>query len=212
MLTPAGQGLTLRVGAASQPQIFKRVSDMTLQTKILTYAEYLNEPEVMARFDIIDGEVIMSASPSFTHQMILANLHLLVHYFVNERQSGWVLFAPMDVIVQEEPLRVRQPDLLFVSNENRSIIGRHIHGGPDLVVEVLSPSNSRRDIESKLADYAQIGVLESWIVSPEGRTVEVLTLKDGSWERSSLHGLGDAVESTVLAGVTIPVSEIFTGI
>ena len=185
---------------------------MTLQTRILTYAEYLNEPEVMARFDIIDGEVIMSASPSFTHQMILANLHLLVHYFVDEHQLGWVLFAPMDVIVQEEPLRVRQPDLLFVSNENRGIIGNHIHGGPDLVVEVLFPSNSRRDIEDKLADYAQVGVKESWLVSPEGSTVEALTLKDGSWERLSFHGLGDVVESTVLAGIALPVSEIFTGV
>ena len=50
---------------------------MTLQTRLLTYAEYLKEPEVMARFEIIDGEVIMSASPSFARQVILANLHVL---------------------------------------------------------------------------------------------------------------------------------------
>ena len=185
---------------------------MTTRTKLLTYAEYLQEPEVMARFDIIDGEVIMSASPSFKHQMILASLYRPVYQFVDEHQLGLVLFAPMDVIVQQEPLRVRQPDLLYVSNENSGIIGFRIHGGPDLVVEVLSPSNSRRDIESKLADYAQIGVLESWIVSPEGRTVEVLIQNEGNWERLSIHGLGDVVESTVLVSIELPVSDIFAGV
>ena len=55
---------------------------------------------------------------------------------------------------------MRQPDLLFVSNENSGILGDRIEGGPDLVVEILSPSNSRVDIDSKLADYAQIGVRE----------------------------------------------------
>ena len=113
--------------------------------------------------------------------------------------------------MRQEPLRVRQPDLLFVSNENSGILGDRIEGGPDLVVEILSPSNSRVDIDIKLADYAQIGVRECWIVSPQARTVEALGLEDGQYRRLSLSGLGDTVESVVLAGFHLPVSQIFEG-
>jgi Uma2 family endonuclease len=116
---------------------------MTLRTKKLTYQEYLEMTPVMGRCDIIDGELIMSSSPNRQHQTVLRQLFLGVNQFVTEHDLGEVWFAPLDVVVREEPLRVRQPDLLFVSNENRDILGHVIHGGPDLVVEILSPSNSR---------------------------------------------------------------------
>ncbi len=105
------------------------------------------------------------------------------------------MYAPMDVVVQQEPLQVRQPDLLFVSNERAYIIqGDRIHGAPDLVVEILSPGNSRADIESKLSDYAEIGVRVGWMVSPEGRTVEVLQRNAGKWERLFIRGTGETLE------------------
>ena len=182
------------------------------QTTRLTYEEYLKEPTTLARFEIIDGEVIMSAGPFLEHQAILRQLFLLVHSFVTERNLGEVWFAPLDVIVQQEPLRVRQPDLMFISNENRDIMRERIYGGPDLAVEILSPSNTRSGIESKLADYAQIGVKECWLVSPQARAVEVLSLVDGAWSRLSLHGLGDNVLSGVLPGLELPVSDIFAGV
>ena len=185
---------------------------MTLQPTRLTYEEYLKEPETLARFEIIDGELIMAAGPSLAHQRILRQLFLMIHPFVAERGLGEVWFAPLDIIVRQEPLRVRQPDLMFISNENKEIMRDRIYGGPDLVVEVLSPSNSRSSIESKLADYAQIGVKECWLVSPQAHTVEVLSLVDGAWMRLSLRGLGDHMESGVLAGLELPVSGIFAGV
>ena len=115
----------------------------------------------------------------------------------------------MDIIVREEPLRVRQPDLTFISNENKEIVRDRIYGGPDLVAGVLSPSNSRSNIESKLQDYAQIEVRECWLVSPQASTVEVLSLVDGAWIHLSLKGFGDDVESGVFAGLELPVSKIF---
>ena len=182
---------------------------MTLQPTRLTYEEYLKEPETLDRFEIIDGEVVMSAGPSLEHQAILRQLFRLLDRLVTERGLGEVWFAPLDIIVRQEPLRVRQPDLMFISNENKEIMRDRIYGGPDLVVEVLSPSNSRSHVESKLADYAQIRVKECWLVSPQARTVEVLSLVDGAWKRLSLHGLGDNVLSGVLPGLELPVSEIF---
>jgi Uma2 family endonuclease len=182
---------------------------MTLRTKKLTYREYLEAPEIKVRYDIVDEEMIMAPSPTYTHQAILRRTNRFVDRFVIDRQLGEVLFAPLDVIVQLEPLRVRQPDLLFVSNENRGILRDFVHGDPDLVMEILSPSNSRREIEAKLADYAALGVKECWLVSPEAQTVEVLILEQGAWTRLFIHGLGDEVESVVLPGLGLPVNEVF---
>ena len=185
---------------------------MTSTRTRLNYEEYLNEPETMLRYDIVDGEVIMSAAPNIHHQTTLGNVNDPVRRFVRENKLGGVWFAPVDVIVQQEPLRTRQPDLLFISNERADIIqDDRIHGGPDLVVEILSPSNSRRDIEEKLADYARIGVRECWLVAPPGNTVETLQLDGGEWRRLAIRGVGENVETVVLAGLELPVLEIFQG-
>ena len=122
---------------------------------------------------------------------------------------GEVLFAPVDVIVQRDPLRTRQPDLLFVSNERASILGAQVDGGPDLVVEILSPSNSRSDLEAKLSDYATLGVSECWLVSPEARSVEILGLTEGSWVRLGISGLGELVRSRVLPELDLAVVQLF---
>ena len=184
---------------------------MTTQTKKLTYEEWLAGPETMERYEIVDGEVIIAAGPTLSHQTISGNIYVAVQRFVREHGLGAVWYAPLDVIVQQEPLRVRQPDLLFVSNENSGILSDRINGGPDLVVEILSPSNSRSDIERKLADYAQIESKECWVVSPEARTVELLRLESGKWVRQALYGLGDVLESPMLPGFRLPVSDIFQG-
>ena len=182
---------------------------MTLQTQRLTYEEYLKLPEMRARYDIVDGELIMSPSPTTEYQKVLRQLFRMLDRFVTEHQLGEVLFAPLDVLVQRTPLRTRQPDLLFVSTERVAILAEIVDGAPDLVVEILSPSNTRADIENKLDDYSRIGVRECWLVSSEARTIEVLELSGGNWTRVGLFGLGDQVESNVLAGLAFAVEELF---
>ena len=164
----------------------------------------------MLRCEIVDGEMIMSAAPHIYHQTISGNINEPVRRFVREQRLGRVWFAPVDVVVRLAPLRVRQPDLLFISSEGAATIqdGR-VHGGPDLVVEILSPSNSRADIESKLADYAGIGVRECWLVAPEGQTIEVLQLDGNEWKRLAIRGVGENVETVLLPGLELPVTEIF---
>jgi Uma2 family endonuclease len=184
---------------------------MTLQTRKLTYQEYLAGPEIKARYDIIDGEMVMAPAPSLNHQTISRRILSRIDRFVTEYELGEVWFAPLDIIVQTDPLRTRQPDLLFVSNDNRGILGEIINGGPDLIVEILPPSNRRSDIESKLVDYAGLAVRESWLVSPQAETVEVLSLEGIGWTRLFIRGQGDQVESQVLSGFRMPVSEIFAG-
>jgi Uma2 family endonuclease len=90
-----------------------------------------------------------------------------------------------------------------------AIVKDMIEGAPDLVVEILSPSNTRIQIEEKLKDYASIGVGECWIVSPEARSIEVLRLTKKGWKRQAIYGLGDKLTSSLLPGFSLNVSEIF---
>ena len=182
---------------------------MSTQTGQLTYEEYLKTPEIKARYDIVDGVMTMAPAPTLEHQKILRQLFLMLHQFVSEQHLGEVFFAPADVIIQREPLRTRQPDLLFVSNERANILGDQVEGAPDLVVEILSPSNTRSDLEAKLSDYATLGVSECWLVSPEARSVEVLGLTEGSWVRLGISGLGEQVRSQVLPELDLAVVQLF---
>ena len=182
---------------------------MSTQTQKLTYEEYLKTPEIKARYDIVDGVMIMAPSPTLRHQTILRQLFLLLNRFVAEHQLGEVWFAPLDILVQRAPLRTTQPDLLFVSNERSEILGDIIEGAPDLVVEILSPNNSRADIQAKLGDYAGLGVRECWLVSPEARSVEVLGLSEGNLARVAMYGSGDLVSSSVLPELPVAVNELF---
>jgi Uma2 family endonuclease len=130
---------------------------------------------------------------------------------------GVVLMAPVDLLIQREPLRTRQPDILYLSADRTGIRGRAQLRGlpfleipPDLVVEVLSPSNTRRDIESKLEDYRRIGVKECWLVSPEAETIDVLRLSAQSTTAAvGIFGIDGTLRSEVLGDFTLYVRDIF---
>ena len=186
---------------------------MTITRTKLTYEEFLNEPVTMSRYDIVDGEVIMSAAPNPYHQRTVRRIFRPLDRFVTERGLGEILFAPLDIIIQRVPLRTRQPDLLFISSEKADIIIQddRIHGGPDLVVEIISPSNTRSEIESKLADYASLNVRECWLVYPQVYAVEVLRLEGSEWRRAYIRGVGERLESAVLPGLELDVADIFEG-
>ena len=185
---------------------------MTTQTKPLTYADYLEGPETKDRKEIVDGKVIMFSGPFRPHQIVSSRIFVPIYMVVTERELGEVLYAPMDVIIQREPLRVRQPDILFTGNERAGILGNRIEGGPNLVVEVLSPSNTRTYMQSKLADYASVGVRECWLVSIEDRNIEVLRLEGGEWRRACIRGEGERLESALLPGLELDIADIFQGI
>jgi Uma2 family endonuclease len=104
---------------------------MTVDLKHLTYAEYLALPEMKARYSIVDGELVRDASPTPDHQTVLLELAVILVRFVREHRLGKVFTAPLDIVIRRDPLHTRQPDLMFISNARRHIIGRQvIEGGP----------------------------------------------------------------------------------
>ncbi len=172
----------------------------------LTYEDYAKTPED-ERYELIDGELIMAAAPNLIHQEIIVRL---VWQFLPAVRSGLgrVFVAPADVVLSEYD--VVQPDLLFVLRENAHIItAANVQGAPDLVVEILSPSTSRRDWNEKRDLYAKYGVGELWIADPDERVVWVMALRDGEYEVVGKYGDTQTFISPTLAGVTIDLRDVF---
>ena len=172
----------------------------------LTYDEYANLPGD-ERYELIDGELVLVASPSERHQWTATRLYRLM-LLAEDRGLGWVYFAPFDVVLTDND--VVQPDLLFISKERADILTEaNVQGAPDLVVEILSPSTSRLDRTRKRELYERHEVKEMWLVEPEERKVWVLLLQDGKLEVAGEYGEGRGFSSATLGGLTIELDDVF---
>jgi Uma2 family endonuclease len=118
--------------------------------------------------ELLNGVIFMSPSPVRDHQRIFLTLSSAIHQFVEKNNLGEVNVAPFDVYLDEQKNAV-QPDLVFIAKENLSIIQEHIHGVPDLIIEVLSEGNKSHDLKTKKELYEKFGVKEYWIVDPSSR-------------------------------------------
>src|SRR5206468_3628489 len=112
------------------------------------------------------------------------------------------------LIIRRAPLTSRVPDLAVF--ERRTIVERdgYIHAAPQLIVEVLSPANTRSEPQEKLADCASLSVPEVWVISPEARTVEILLLENGQLRRSALLAEG-ILKPTCFPHVQIDIAQIW---
>lgn len=153
-----------------------------LEKKKATVEDYRKLPEG-APFELIEGNLVQEPSPEYGHKRASMDLASDMHQFVKKNRLGEVLAAPMDVYLDEE--NVFQPDILFVSKENISRIERDgIHGAPDLVIEILSPSNAYNDFATKLRIYEKHGVREYFIVDPETKEVIAYRLSKGKFKEA----------------------------
>ena len=180
-------------------------------TGTLTYQDYLDAPGD-TRYELLNGELIMVASPNRNHQTASMNLGTEMNVFTRQNDLGWVFAAPFDVLLEDDVdgISVVQPDIIFVSKEREHIITpANIQGAPDMVVEILSPSSRRRDWRDKLDLYERHGVREYWLIDPESRMLWIMRLRDG---RLGIHRVcceGDAAESAALEGFSVGVDAIF---
>ncbi len=175
---------------------------------VLTYEDYRALPDDGRRYEILDGELYMTPSPSRAHQEFAANLLVTLKPFVAARHLGEVFIAPFDVILAKSTVVV--PDLVFVSWGRLDIVtNRGVEGSPDLVVEILSPDSARRDRVEKGQLYARYGVRHFWVADPEARTLEVFELGDEGYRRTAqLTGSADFAPA-LFPGLSIPLASLW---
>ena len=149
----------------------------------------------------------MSPAPRPRHQEIGFNLKMALGRFVKTHQLGKLYDAPIDVILSDLDTTV-QPDILFVTQEHLDIVQeKFIKGSPDLIIEILSPSNWLDDRRDKYEVYEAAGVREYWIVDPDNCTVEVFVLRDERYAQLGRYKAGDVVRSDVVSGFEVAVAD-----
>jgi len=178
------------------------------KTRRWTFDELAAElPESNLPTELWDGELVMSPARSFLHQEIVARLYKALDAWVTRHRLGKTGIAPLDMVLTSR--RATQPDLVFIANARLGIVKERLMGAADLVVEVLSPGTRRRDRIDKRDLYEQHGVREYWLVDPEARTVEVLSLLAGTYQLAGRWHPGEQAESKILKGFKVSVSSLF---
>ena len=181
--------------------------------KIYSYADYYKW-KFEERVELIKGRIFnMSPAPNRLHQEITGRLHLKLGMFLYNNPCK-VYIAPFDVRLprkskkDEDIFTVLQPDLCVICDKSKLDV-RGCIGAPDIVVEVLSPSNNKKELKYKYEVYEEAGVKEYWVVFPIERTVFVYTLVDGKYAPSKLMVSGDVVTSDILPGFSLDLAELF---
>ena len=174
----------------------------------VTYEEWLRMPEVTDFIEeVVDGEILIMPPNKLQHALIAQRIYKALDAQLDAREV-LVLATVFGLVIRKAPLTSRVPDVAVFRKSMIVEQDGYIHSAPQLVVEVLSPGNTRRERERKLADYASLGVPEMWVVSPEARTVEVLYLESG-FLRSAQALTQGVLEPKQFPGVQIQISEIW---
>ena len=181
---------------------------MLISTKF-THADLLEAPDDGKRREIVEGELFVTPSPNLDHQRILRKIGLALANYLEANPIGEIFYAPMDVILSD--FDVLEPDLLVVLNEHRDILKTWVEGTPDLVIEILSPTTSKRDRGVKLKDYARHGVTEYWIVEPDQRAIEVYLyrLERERYLAPRVFREPEQLTSSMVPGFSLPIFRVF---
>lgn len=193
--------------------VVTNINDLDVVNGIYRYADYLLW-KFQERVELLKGKIFKMAAPSPTHQEISGLLFVTLFAYFKDKKCK-VYHAPFDVRLprknekDEEILTVLQPDLCVICNTEK-IDSRGCLGAPDLVVEILSPGNSQKELDNKFRIYEEAGVAEYWIVDPEHEAVWVNVLRDGEYVTQKPIAMGKKVTSVKFADLEINTADIFT--
>ena len=191
----------------AEPELVLRSLDTTW-----TYERWEQLPDDGNRYEVIDGVLYMTTAPSFFHQWIIGQLWRFVGHPAQEQGLAYAVAAPIGVLMPGcNPV---QPDFLLIRKERAAIIyDRRVHGVPDLIVEVLSPTNQAQDTELKRRAYARAGVPEYWMLRPATRDVLACAQPDpalGDYTQVRLVASGEELVAATLP-LRVQVADLFAG-
>jgi Uma2 family endonuclease len=182
---------------------------------VYSYADYLKW-QFEDRIELLKGKIFaMSPAPNMKHQRVAGNLHYHFRSYF-KKQSCRVFFAPFDVRLynrkksvkaDKEIFTIVQPDLCVICDESK-LDEQGCNGAPDLVVEILSPGNSKREMNEKFELYEEAGVLEYWLVEPAEEAVFIYVLNEQE-RYIGLKPMTDTLYSPTFAELQIDLAEVF---
>ena len=184
-------------------------------TKQYSYADYLTW-QFNERVELIRGWISkMSPAPGTSHQAVSWDI---AYYFANYfRKTNCKTFAaPFDVRLldskktnnNQQVFSVVQPDICVICDEKK-IDERGCVGAPDLIIEIVSPGNSKREMKTKYELYEENGVREYWIANPLEKNIMLYVLKAKKYHLKKIYFDDDAIESILFKGLVIDLKEIF---
>jgi Uma2 family endonuclease len=180
---------------------------MAIQSRSLTFEDLQRMREASNdRFELIEGELFVTPSPTPMHQDISGNLYVLFRKVVFDSGHGRVYYAPLDVRLAENT--IVQPDLIVVLSDRPVLTAARVEGTPSLAVEIVSPSTSSYDRITKRNVYAQYGVPEYWLVDPDAETVTIFSdPRDGRYRAEQT--VSDVAVSATIPGLSADLKALF---
>ncbi len=178
-----------------------------------TYADYL-QWKIEERIELFKGQILKLSAPNRIHQKVSGALFLAIGTHLKGKKCQ-VYSAPFDVRLpvhnkkkDNEVTTVVQPDICVICDETK-LDERGCCGAPDLVIEILSPGNSQKEVRLKYNIYEEAGVIEYWLIHPVEQTLIAYFLSNNQYTGGKIYAPGDIVESTAIEGLQINLTEIF---
>lgn len=180
------------------------------KVSVSEFREMLFDDDDNYYYEIINGEMIQKSAPTPLHQRISRKLVVILDRFIAEKKSGEVFQSPVDIYLDE--YNKPQPDLVFVSNEMKTIVTNDgIMGIPELIIEIVSPTSVIRDRIEKKNLYERMLVQEFWIVDPQYAAIEIYTIQNNRYELlSAATTFEGELKSALFEGLTINLKDVFS--
>ena len=185
-------------------------------SKTYTYADYLTW-QFSERVELIMGRIFRMSAPNRLHQKISGNLFFSLRLFLQHSKCE-AYTAPFDVCLPLPPHRIKddkidtvvQPDICVICDLSK-LDEQGCNGAPDLIIEILSSGNSKREVQAKFDLYESAGVQEYWVVQPTEKFITRYNLDENNkYIGSRLYTEDDTIESKVLQGFKIEINQIFS--
>ncbi|MFZ4799822.1 MAG: Uma2 family endonuclease [Bacteroidia bacterium] len=177
-----------------------------------SYADYLTF-KMEEMMELIKGKVFKMTAPKRIHQKISGIVFYEMYSFLKDKKCQ-VYSAPFDVrlpvksIKNEDIFTVVQPDICVICDLEK-LDDYGCIGAPDLVIEILSEGNNRKELKCKFDVYEESGVKEYWIINPGGQTVTINTLVNGKYQTSKLLTSGDEITTPILPEFVLKLEDVF---
>lgn len=180
---------------------------MSVAVRNLTWDDLKDLPEDAGRTEIVDGDLVVSPTPSYYHQSIATALTAAIYPFVMGKALGQFFGSAVHVVLAEHVNF--EPDLCFLATANlQRLRSPVIAGPPDLIIEIISESNRTHDTVVKFQNYERYGVSEYWLVDPRDGRISVWSLQQGRYVSLGAFAAGENLQTRVLQGLDLDPAEI----